>query len=326
MRRAYHGPNLVFERGPMMDMRQRSGMSRRRFLSLAAGAAAMAGSRRALAASQHIPTGIQLYTVGADFAKDPAGTLKKLAEIGYKEVETAGFANLTAAQLRDLLKETGLHAPSAHLRFGVDDTGKLLADAKALGAEYAVSSVLLPPAPQAGAGSRKNINQLQADDFKAIAALANEIARNAKAAGLQYAYHNHNFEFRDLGGGQTGYEILLRETDPALVKFEADTGWMKVAGADPVAFLTKYPERYVMLHIKDFKDISAPVTIHGGGNEPMPTELGRGSIDLKAIVDAGKRAGVKHMFVEQEPPFKDMTPMEAAAVDYACLHGLLEGK
>jgi sugar phosphate isomerase/epimerase len=313
-----------------MDIRQCSGLSRRRFVSLAAvGAAAIAASRHALAAAESIPTGIQLYTVGADFDNDPSGTLKKLAEIGYTEVETAGFANLSPSQLSDLLKETGLRAPSAHLRFGVDDTDKLLDEAKALGAEYAVSSVLLPKPPQAAGGVGgvlKSINQLQADDFKAVAALANEIARKAKATGLQYAYHNHNFEFRDLGGGQSGYDILLRETDPALVKFEADTGWMKVAGADPAAYLSKYPERYVMLHIKDFKDVSKPVSSLGGPGGPEPTELGRGSIDLKAIVEAGKRAGVKHMFVEQEPPFNDMTPLEAAAVDFICLHSLLEGK
>jgi sugar phosphate isomerase/epimerase len=248
----------------IMHIGQQSGISRRHFLSLAAaGAAAMAAPRRARPATPHIPTGIQLYTVGSDFSKDPPGTLKQVAQIGYTEVETAGFANLSPTQLRDLLKETGLRAPSAHLRFGIDDTGKLLDDAKALGAEYAVSSVLMAKPPQAAggvAGFLKSINQLQADDFKAIAGLANEIAGKAKAAGLQYAYHNHNFEFRDLGGGLTGYDILLRETDPALVKFEADTGWMKVAGADPVALLRKYPQRYVMLHIKDFKDVSKPVT------------------------------------------------------------------
>ena len=313
-----------------METRQHSGISRRHFISLAAaGAAAMAASRRALAAVPSIPTGIQLYTVGPDFAKDPPGTLRKLAQIGYQEVESAGFGSVSPSQLRDLLKEAGLRAPSAHLGFGAEDTGKLLDEAKALGAEYAVSSALLPPSAQAAAASGgllKIINALQADDFKAVAALANEIARKARAAGLQFAYHNHNFEFRDLGGGKTGYEILLDETDSSLVKFEADCGWMKAAGADPVAFFTNYPGRFVMLHIKDFKDISRPITSLGTPDGPVPTELGRGSIDLKSIVEAGRRAGVKHMFVEQEPPFNDMTPMEAAAVDYTCLHSLLEGK
>jgi sugar phosphate isomerase/epimerase len=277
-------------------------------------------------AAVSIPTGIQLYTVGADLEKDPAGTLKKIAQIGYAEVETAGFAKLSAAQFRELVKEAGLRAPSAHLNFGMGDTDKLLDDAKTLGAEYVVSSVLMANPPQPGAGRDeflKALNGMTADDFKQVAAKANEIAHKAKAAGLQYAYHNHNFEFREVGGGQTGYDILLAETDPSLVKFEADTGWMRVAGADPVALLKRYPNRYVMLHIKDFTHLTRPVTALMAADGPVPTELGRGSVDLKIIVEAGRKAGVRHMFVEQEPPFKDMAPLEAAAVDYNCLHSLL---
>jgi sugar phosphate isomerase/epimerase len=285
-------------------------------------------SRNAWAAAGTIPTGIQLYTVGADLERDPAGTLKKLAQIGYTDVEIASLGKLSAAQLRDLIKDAGLRAPSAHLMFGFGtaDTDKLLEDGKTLGVEYVVSSVLiakhLDPANGMG-GFLKAINSLTADDFKQNAQLANEIGRKAKAAGLQYAYHNHNFEFRDLGGGQTGYDILLKETDPSVVKFEGDTGWMKVAGVDPIALLKQYPGRYVMLHVKDFKNVTRPVTTLMDPNGPTPTELGRGDINLKPIVEAGKKAGVKYMFVEQEPPFKEMTPMEAAAVDYTCLHSLL---
>lgn len=277
-------------------------------------------------AAGSVPTGIQLYTVGADLQKDPAGTLKKIAQIGYTEVETAGFAKLSAAEFRALAKDAGLRAPSAHLNFGRDDTDKLLDDAKTLGAEYVVSSVLMAKPPQPGAGMQgflQALNGMTADDFKQTAAKANEIAHKARAAGLQYAYHNHNFEFRDLGSGQTGYDILLAETDPSLVKFEADTGWMRVAGADPIALLKRYPNRYVMLHIKDFTNLTKPVTALAAPDGPVPTELGRGSVDLKNIVEAGRKAGIRHMFVEQEPPFKEMTPLEAAAVDYNCLHSLL---
>jgi len=309
-----------------MNPKSKAEWTRRSFFSLAGGCAAALAARNAWPAPTSIPTGIQLYTVGADFEKDPPGTLKRLAEIGYKEVETAGFGKLSAAQLRDMLKDAGLRAPSAHLMFGMADTEKLLADANALGVEFVVSSVLLPHPPEAGAGMQgflKALNSLTADDFKASAAKAGEIAGKAKAAGLQYAYHNHNFEFRDLGGGQTGYEILMRETDPSLVKFEADTGWMRVAGADPVAFLTQHPDRFVMLHIKDFQNLTKPVTALMGPDAPTPTELGRGSVDIKSIVEAGKKAGIRHMFVEQEPPFKEMTPLAAAQVDYRYLHGLL---
>ena len=312
-----------------MKTMQMNELTRRRFFSVAGcGVAAAAVAHKAWAAPKAIPVGIQLYTVGSDLTKDPAGTLKKLAEIGYQEVELASLGKMTAAEFRDAIQQAGLRMPSAHLAFGREDTGKLLDDAKALGVEYAVSSVLLAHTPEAGSGQQgflKALNAMTADDFKQVAAKANEIGEKAKAAGLQYAYHNHNFEFRDLGGGQTGYEILLKETDPSLVKFEADCGWMRVAGKDPVAFLKRAPDRYVMLHIKDFKDVVKPVTALLAPDAPAPTELGRGSIDLKPIVEAGRQAGIKHMFVEQEPPFKEMPPLEAAEVDYKSLHGLLAG-
>jgi sugar phosphate isomerase/epimerase len=300
-------------------------LSRRHFVPLAAGAFAAAAMPRHARAAGSLPVGIQLYTVNADMMKDTANTLKKIAQIGYTEVETAGWGKLSAAQFRDLLRAAGLRAPSAHLNFGMEDTGKLLDEAKTVGADYAVSSVLLATPPANGMKDfLKILNALTADDFRRIAAKANEIAEKAKAASLKYAYHNHNFEFRDLGEGNTGYDILLKETDPALVKFEADCGWMKVAGKDPVDYLTKHGDRYAMLHIKDFKNITGPVTALDSPDAPAPTELGRGSVDLKPIVEAGRKAGVAHMFVEQEPPFKEMPAMEAAAVDYQVLHGLLQ--
>jgi sugar phosphate isomerase/epimerase len=278
--------------------------------------------------AEGLPVGIQLYTVNDDLKKDPAGTLKKIAQIGYREVETAGFATLSAAQFRELVRDAGLRAPSAHLGFGMEDTGKLLDDARTLGAEYVVSSVLLPGAPKGMQDFFRIVDNMTADDFRAIAAKANEIGQKAKAVGLKYAYHNHNFEFRDLGGGKTGYEILLQETDPSLVKFEADCGWMKVAGKDPIEYLTRHGDRFAMLHIKDFKNLTKPVTTIGSmmshsADMPISAELGRGSIDLKPIVEAGLKAGVKHMFVEQEPPFKAVPAMKAAEIDYRALKSFL---
>ena len=307
-------------------------LSRRRFGVLAcSGVAAMAVSRSGWGKTEDIAAGIQLYTVGGEVERDPAGTLKKLAQIGYKEVEIASLGKLPASQWRALFEEAGLRAPSVHLPFGLADTDKILGDAKALGVEYACSSILLPR-PLEGVNSMEGFfkafnamsSAMTTDDFKQVAGKANEFGQKAKGLGLQYVYHNHNFEFRDLGHGATGYDMLLRETDPALVKFEADTGWMRVAGADPASLLGRFPERFAMLHIKDFKNLTKPVTIFNAPDGPVPTELGRGSVELKAVVEAGRKAGVKHMFVEQEPPFKEMTPLEAAAVDYTTLHGLLE--
>jgi len=202
-----------------------------------------------------------------------------------------------------------------------------------LGVEYVVSSVLAPNGlpkslqdPKEMQEFFKSVDSMSADDFRRTAAKANEIGQQAKTAGLKYAYHNHNFEFRDLGGGKTGYEILLLETDPSLVKFEADCGWMKVAGKDPIDYLTRHSDRFAMLHIKDFKNITKPVTTLMSLMSPdtlTPTELGRGSIDLKPIVEAGLKAGVTHIFVEQEAPFKEVPAMEAAEIDYRVLKSLL---
>jgi sugar phosphate isomerase/epimerase len=307
-------------------------ISRRRFLPLAGGAIATVALSRPAWAALELPPGIQLYTVNEDLTKDPAGTLKKIAQIGYVEVETAGWGSLSAAQFRDMLRDAGLRAPSAHLMFGMQDTGKLLDDAKTLGVDYVVSSALLATTdtPKNLQDPKelqdffiKRLNSETADDFHRIAALANDIGHKAKAVGLQYAYHNHNFEFRDLGNGTMGYDILLKETDPSVVKFEADCGWMKVAGQDPIHYLTKYSDRYAMLHVKDFKNMTKPVTAIIPSDMPQPTEIGRGSINLKPIVEAGLKAGVTHIFVEQEPPFKEVPAMEAAAIDYRALKALL---
>ena len=305
-------------------MRLQSNMkiSRRRFFPLAGGVLAATAFSRQMRGAQGIPVGIQLYMVNADLTKDPAGTLKKLAEIGYSEVETAGLGKLSAAQFRDLIRDAGLRVPSAHLGFGTEDTGKLLDDAKTLGVEYVVSS-MLPPKDEGMPAFFMSLNSLSADDFRHIAAKANEIGQKAKAVGLKYAYHNHNFEFRDLGDGKTGYDVLIEETDASVVKFEMDCGWVKVGGKDPVEYLKRHGNRIAMLHAKDFKNITKPVTAIFSADRPPSTELGRGSIDYKPIVEAGLKAGVKHIFVEQEGPFKEVPAMEAAEIDCRYLKSLL---
>jgi sugar phosphate isomerase/epimerase len=306
----------------IMHMRSNRKISRRRFIPLAGGALAAAAFSQQTRRGHRLPVGIQLYMVNADLTKDPVATLKKLAEIGYSEVETAGFGKLSAAQFRDLLRDAGLRAPSAHLGFGMDDTDKLLDDVKTLGADYAVSSIL-PAKNQGIPDFFKNMSTMTADDFRRMAAHANEIGQKVKAAGMQYAYHNHNFEFREVGDSKTGYHILLEETDASVVKFETDCGWMKVGGKDPVEYLKQHGNRIAMLHAKNFKNITTPVTQLFSPDRPISTELGRGSIDYKPIVEAGLKAGVKHIFVEQEPPFKDVSVMEAADIDYRYLKSLL---
>jgi sugar phosphate isomerase/epimerase len=271
-----------------------------------------------------VAPGIQLYTVGDDLKKDPPGALAALRNIGYKYVETAGVAPLSSAAFRKALDTAGLECPSAHVRFTTGDPAPQFEEASTLGARFAVSSVLVArPLGSSMQEAIRSLSELSLDNFKRTAALANEIGRKAKEAGLQYVYHNHNFEFKDLGGGKIGYDILLSETDPGLVKFEADCGWMTVAGHDPVKYFRGYPNRYCMIHVKDF--LEGPVTTDlSPSNRPHGTELGRGFIDYKRIFQACKAAGIQYYFSEQEPPFTDMPALQAAKVDYEYMHSMPE--
>jgi sugar phosphate isomerase/epimerase len=269
-------------------------------------------AHRALANPMGMPLGIQLYTVGEPLTQDTPGTLKALHDIGYREVESAGLAKHTVKELRQMLDDAGLKCPSAHLQLGGPETEAQYADAHVLGAHYAVSSVLFTP------GGRPKLSELGLDGFKELAGRMNAVGKTAKAAGLQYAYHNHNFEFEKMPDGTPGYDVLVKETDPELVKFEIDCGWMVVAGADPVHYFKTYPGRFKMLHIKDFKPEGHPTIDLMGKGRPQGTDLGTGFVDYKPIFAAGKAAGIEHIFVEQEAPFL-VSRLESAKVDFAYL-------
>jgi sugar phosphate isomerase/epimerase len=304
-----------------------SDLNRRSFLALAGGVAAASVVPTVFGATMIFPAGIQLYAVRDALAKDAPGTLKSLQQIGFKEVETAGYGKYTAKDYRRFCDDAGLTIPSAHLGFqNASDLGALFADANTLGAHYATSSVLydlfgpgnklptkpldeLPPMPPIGV-----------DGFKKIAAHMNAIGKQAKAAGLQYAYHNHNFEFEKMPDGSFGYDILLRETDQERVKFEIDCGWMVIAGADPLTYFKQYPGRFRMLHVKDFKTNTITTQLIGPGR-PQGVELGHGFIDYKPIFTAAKKAGIQHAFAEQEAPYV-RPQLESAKVSYEYLSSL----
>jgi sugar phosphate isomerase/epimerase len=305
-------------------------------------AAALASSwlsRRTFANPLGRSIGIQLYTVKESMQEDPAGTLKKLREIGFGEVETAGFGKVSARQFRRLLDDTGLACPSAHLSFDVDHLGSAFDDAHALGAKFAASGSLdsLVPGPMPAVTTTKRAMSL--DQAKRTAELANRIGEAAKRAGLQYVYHNHDFEFVDQGSGAIGYDVLLRETDPALVKFEIDCGWMVFAGHNPIDYFNKFPNRFPLIHVKDFLPAGGKTTAAGDLSRPSSAsealgllpgeeaamrgaELGHGVVDYHPIFAAAKKAGLQHYFVEQEGPFARMSPMQAARVDYDYLHAI----
>ena len=300
-------------------------LSRRKFLARSSVAAAAVTAAAVL--PQHTwayplkdAPGLQLYSVGAPLTKDVSGTLSQVRAIGYTQVETAGFANLTAKEFRKALDAAGLRCHSSHLDFfKTQDLGPLFDDAHTVGAHYAVSAILLPEGSHP-ANVNSALFQRKLDDYKRVAVNANRIALNAKQAGLQYAYHNHNYEFIDLGNGQIGYDVLLKETDPELVKFELDCGWMVMGGRDPIDYFKRYPNRYKMIHVKDF--------VPGTQERPMVdmqmqgTRLGRGVINYKPIFAAAKKIGIDYYYLEPQPPLKGTAPFQAVKIDFDYLRDL----
>ena len=278
----------------------------------------------AMADPMGLPPGIQLYAVRDRLARDTPGALKELHDIGYREVETAGFGKYSVADFRKMLDDNGLKVPSAHLNLAAPDLGPAFADAHALGASFATSSSLATsnmPRPPAGTppAQRPRMAPLGLDGFTKLAAQMNDIGTKARTAGLQYAYHNHNYEFEKMPDGSYGYDVLVKNTDKDLVKFEIDCGWMSVAGANPIDYFKMYPGRFRMIHVKEFQAVTSPSTSTGGPDRPKGTNLGAGFIDYKPIFAAGKHAGIQHAFSEQEEPYP-VSSLESAKVDYTFLH------
>ena len=243
--------------------------------------------------------GIQLYTVRRDLSRDVEGTLARLAEIGFREVEFAGYPQGTGASLRAILDRHRLTAPSSHVSLQATRTDweRTLDEAATVGQRYIVVAWL-------DAGERKTI-----DDWKRIAALFNRAAETAQSWKIRFAYHNHDFEFAAIDG-KLGYDVLLGETDPKLVGFEMDLYWITKGGKDPLEYFAKYPGRFPMLHIKDMD-----ATARKGF-----AEVGKGIIDFRRILKRARQAGVKHYFYEQD--VTPGSPFESAQVSYDYLKGL----
>ena len=273
-------------------------------------------TRAAGAETQGKHPGIQLYTINDAMKADARAALKKLREIGYVEVESAGYGSLTAQQFRGLLDEAGLVCPSAHVQFDPANLNKALDDTHALGAKYAVCSYARNLVLGADAPKSILTKGITLDEAQRTAELANRIGEAAEKSGLQFVYHNHNFEFADVGNGQIGYDLILKNTDPKRVKLEIDCGWMIFAGHDPVSYFKKYPGRIPMIHVKDY------LPAQKGATDMLGAELGHGTVDYKPIFAAAEKAGLKHYFVEQEGPFSRMSTVEAAKVDFDYLRSI----
>jgi sugar phosphate isomerase/epimerase len=255
----------------------------------------------------HLPLAIQLYSVRELLPNDYAGTLKQLGSLGYREVESAGYFNHSAAEVKQAMDAAGLKLVSAH--YPSNDLHKqfdqIVAFNKELGVQYIICSSPRPkdPAPARGTPFTLDDWRYNADEFNAL-------GEKVQAAGLKFGYHNHITEFHETDG-VVPYVELMRLTDPSKVTMEMDCGWVIVGGGNPIELLRAYPTRISMLHVKDFKRSDTPPS---NTNRPQVAELGQGTIDYAPILTAAAKTGnIKHCFVEQEA--FDVPPMESLKID-----------
>jgi sugar phosphate isomerase/epimerase len=246
--------------------------------------------------------GLQLYTVRDAMGKDAAGTLAKVAQIGYNSVEAGygdgKFYGLDGQAFGAILKQNNLIMPSCHYQLGeasatakgtiLNGWDKAVDDAAAVGIKYMVCAWLAP-------SERGSL-----DHFKKLAEDFNKAGETCKKAGIQLCYHNHDFEFIQQDG-KYPYEILLDNSDKNLVKMEIDLYWLTKANQDPIALIEKHPGRFPLWHIKDMDKTE----------KRMFTEVGNGIIDFKKIFTHANKAGLKYFFVEQDicpgSPFDSIT-------------------
>ena len=282
---------------------------RRTFL---AGIGAVALAVRDAAAASIRRVGVQLYTVRAELEKDFDGTLAKVAAIGYREVEFAGYFNRTPRQVRDALKQHGLTSPAAHIDYAtVSDPAKwarTLDEAGLIGQTFLVNPWIDPAL------------RTQADFWKRAADTYNTAGAAAKEHGIQFCYHNHNFEFypQANAGGQAPFDLLLSACDPALVKMELDLCWISAARKDPLDYFRRFPGRFPLVHMKGLKQVPPASADPTPIDKVLPdvTDVGHDdTIDWKRIVAASQQAGIAHYFVEHDVP-KDPFASLKASFDY----------
>jgi sugar phosphate isomerase/epimerase len=274
--------------------------SRRDFLKIsAAGSVGMmilgtAGCKPAVVDRKTFGVGIQLYTIRDAMTADVAGTLKKVSDIGYKNLELAGYADgkfygFAPAEFKKMVNDLGMEVLSSHA--AVESTGitpetaKVMADAHAeVGVKYCVQPWV-------------NDQDRTIETYKKMIADWNEVGRIMKGVGIQFAYHNHNFEFATIDGIVPYYDIFMPEMDADLITMELDLFWASKAGQDPIAMFNKYPGRFQLLHFKDMKTKQEPFF---DVIKDDVCSVGAGVIDFKNILTAKEVAGAKYIFVEDD--------------------------
>ena len=283
-----------------------------------AGGVAAAGAAASIAPAGRggMPTldriGVQLYSVMDQMRQDFDGTLEKVARIGYRHVEFAGYFDRTPEQVRATLDRVKLTSPSAHIGMNLlrSDLDAQIRAAQTIGQRYIT-------VPSLG---RSDSPWHEADSWKRIAEEFNRIGATLKNAGLKLAFHNHSAEFVDVGGGRTGMDVFIAETDPSLVSFEMDLMWARVANQDPLAWFQKYPGRIALWHVKDMQQLAAaqeqqapglrnpppprPAPGAGGGGPPARAgkiaPVGAGEIDFRPIFAQWRASGLEYYFVEHD--------------------------
>jgi sugar phosphate isomerase/epimerase len=240
--------------------------------------------------------GLQLYSVKDVIEKDLQGTLKQLADIGYTEIESypgqkGHYFGMEAKEFAKMTSDLGLNLVSSHFGSGNRNSkpgdwhqATMLQNFDALAAKAAETGQKYITCSSLDESLRKT-----KDDLKRTAELFNQTGEKAKKAGLQFAYHNHAFEFEKVGD-VVMYDFLLENTDADLVKYEMDMYWVTAGGLDPIAYLEKYPDRFPLCHVKDMDK----------QDKTRNTEVGSGSIDYQKILKVAKDKGMKHYLVEQE--------------------------
>jgi sugar phosphate isomerase/epimerase len=270
-------------------------LPRRTFLRLSALAGAGLAANGLSAFNFMPPTthlGLQLYSLRDDMARDPAGTLRAVAEMGYREVEGFGYADgkmfgMSVAEFSKLLRDLGLTMPASHCMFGLkdydfkkraltDQAKKAIDDAARMGQQYVVCPWM---------------EEKERPEIARLTRVYTAAGRYARKAGLRFAYHNHDFEFLQRGPDQRLLiEWLLREVSPKYMRMEMDFYWVRFAGHNPLDWFRRYPGRWVLCHLKDMADTEKRETI----------EVGDGTIDFGAILELRKTAGLHYYIVELE--------------------------
>lgn len=239
--------------------------------------------------------GIQLYTVRNQLAEDLEGTLGKIADTGYRELEFAGYHGRKPDQLADVLQSLELRAPSAHvpldaLQSKLED---IIESAKVLGHQHLVLPWL-------------NEDQRQsATQYEELARFLNIAGATCRSAGIELSYHNHDFEFFDIDGIRP-YDLLLDQTETNLVKMELDLYWITKAGFSVQDYFQRHPGRFTQCHVKDM------------GKNGEITDVGRGVIDFAALIPAAQAAGVEHFYVEHD---NSEDPLGSIERSYASMSG-----